>query len=135
MTELTDLTVAEAQDGLAKGEFSSKELTEAHILSMEKIRGLNAFITETPERALEDAEASDKRRANNEIGPLEGLPIAIKDLFCTKGIQSTASSKMLKGFIPTYESTVTSNMKADGIVMLGKNNLDEFAMGSSNETS
>ena len=135
MTTLTDLTVAEAQDGLAKGDFSSKELTEAHILSMEKFRGLNAFITETPERALVDAEASDKRRANKEIGALEGLPIAIKDLFCTKGIQSTASSKMLKGFIPTYESTVTSNMKAAGMVMLGKTNLDEFAMGSSNETS
>ena len=135
MTVLTDLTVAEAQDGLAKGEFSSKELTEAHILSMENFRGLNAFITETPERALADAEASDKRRANKETGALEGLPIAIKDLFCTKGIQSTASSKMLKGFIPTYESTVTSNMKSAGMVMLGKTNLDEFAMGSSNETS
>ena len=135
MANLTDLTIAEAQAGLAQGEFSSKEITEAHITAIEAARDLNAFVTETPERALADAEASDKRRAGGDVGALDGLPIAIKDLFCTKGIQSTASSHMLEGFIPSYESTVSSKMVDAGMVMLGKTNLDEFAMGSSNETS
>ena len=135
MANLTDLTIAEAQAGLAQGEFSSKEITEAHITAIEAARDLNAFVTETPERALADAEASDKRRAGGNVGALDGLPIAIKDLFCTKGIQSTASSHMLEGFIPSYESTVSSKMVDAGMVMLGKTNLDEFAMGSSNETS
>ena len=135
MANLTDLTIAEAQAGLAQGEFSSKEITEAHITAIEAARDLNAFVTETPERALADAAASDKRRAGGDVGALDGLPIAIKDLFCTKGIQSTASSHMLEGFIPSYESTVSSKMVDAGMVMLGKTNLDEFAMGSSNETS
>ena len=135
MANLTDLTIAEAQAGLAQGEFSSKEITEAHITAIEAARDLNAFVTETPERALADAEASDKRRAEGEVGALDGLPIAIKDLFCTKGVKSTASSHMLEGFIPPYESSVTAKMVDAGMVMLGKTNLDEFAMGSSNETS
>ena len=135
MANLTDLTIAEAQAGLAQGEFSSKEITEAHITAIEAARDLNAFVTETPERALADAEASDKRRAEGEVGALDGLPVAIKDLFCTKGVQSTASSHMLEGFIPPYESSVTAKMVDAGMVMLGKTNLDEFAMGSSNETS
>jgi len=135
MIDFTELTIAEAQAGLAQGEFTSKEITEAHITAIEAARDLNAFVTETPERALADAEASDKRRAMGDVGALDGLPIAIKDLFCTKGIQSTASSHMLEGFVPPYESTVTSKMVDAGMVMLGKTNLDEFAMGSSNETS
>jgi len=135
MANLTDLTIAEAQAGLAQGEFSSKEITEAHITAIEAARDLNAFVTETPERALADAEASDKRRAEGEVGALDGLPVAIKDLFCTKGVKSTASSHMLEGFIPPYESSVTAKMVDAGMVMLGKTNLDEFAMGSSNETS
>ena len=135
MIDFTELTIAEAQAGLAQGEFTSKEITEAHITAIVAARDLNAFVTETPERALADAEASDKRRAVGDVGALDGLPIAIKDLFCTKGIQSTASSHMLEGFIPSYESTVSSKMVDAGMVMLGKTNLDEFAMGSSNETS
>ncbi|MBK18038.1 MAG: Asp-tRNA(Asn)/Glu-tRNA(Gln) amidotransferase GatCAB subunit A [Rhodospirillaceae bacterium] len=135
MASLTDLTLTEAQTGLASGDFSSKELTEAHITAIEGARDLNAFVIETPERAIEDAERSDKRRASGEVGGIEGLPIAIKDLFCTKGVQSTAASKMLEGFVPPYESTVTAQMVEAGMVMLGKTNLDEFAMGSSNETS
>ncbi|NKB20609.1 MAG: Asp-tRNA(Asn)/Glu-tRNA(Gln) amidotransferase subunit GatA [Alphaproteobacteria bacterium] len=135
MAALTDLTIAEAQAGLEKGEFSSKEITKAHISAIEEARELNAYVTETPERALADAEASDKRRAAGDVGALDGLPIAIKDLFCTKGVQSTASSHMLEGFVPPYESTVSGKLVDAGMVMLGKTNLDEFAMGSSNETS
>ena len=135
MSSLADLTLSEAQEGLTKGDFSSKELTESCLLAMENFRSLNAFITETPDRAMADAETSDQRRAKGQVGALEGLPIAIKDLFCTKGVASTASSRILKEFVPTYESTVTENLMSAGMVMLGKTNLDEFAMGSSNETS
>src|SRR5690606_24237854 len=92
-------------------------------------------ITETPERAIEMAKASDARRARGEAGPLDGLPIAIKDLFCTEGVLTTAGSHILDGFVPRYESTVTANLWRDGAVMLGKLNLDEFAMGSANITS
>lgn len=135
MTNLTHLTIAEALEGLKKKEFTSVELTQAHIDAMGKARDLNAFIVETPEKALEMAKASDARRANGTTGLLEGIPLAIKDLFCTKDVQTTASSKILEGFIPQYESHVTSNMFGDGAVMLGKVALDEFAMGSSNTTS
>ena len=135
MGMLNNLTLAEAQAGLAKGDFSSRELTESHIEAIEIARDLNIFVTETPERALADAEASDKRRITGQVGALDGLPIAIKDLFCTRGIKSTASSHMLESFVPPYESTVTAKMLEAGMVMLGKTNLDEFAMGSSNETS
>jgi aspartyl-tRNA(Asn)/glutamyl-tRNA(Gln) amidotransferase subunit A len=132
---LTDLTLAEARAGLAVRQFSARELTEAYIAAMEAARPLNAFITETPERALEMAAASDERLARGEAGPIEGIPIAIKDLFCTKGILTTAASHILDGFHPPYESTVTEKLWAAGGVMLGKTNMDEFAMGSSTTTS
>ncbi|KAA0684132.1 Asp-tRNA(Asn)/Glu-tRNA(Gln) amidotransferase subunit GatA [Roseomonas genomospecies 6] len=135
MSGLTHLTMAAALDGLAKKEFTAVELTEAHVKAVETIRPLNAFITETPEQALAMAKASDARRAKGEAGPMEGLPIAVKDLFCTKGVPTTAASHILDGFKPEYESTVTSNLWRDGAVMLGKVNLDEFAMGSANITS
>jgi aspartyl-tRNA(Asn)/glutamyl-tRNA(Gln) amidotransferase subunit A len=120
---------------MAAGEFSSAELTKAHIDACEAARGLNAFITDTHDLALEQAKESDARRAKGTVGALEGAPLAIKDLFCTEGVKTTAGSKILGEFTPTYESTVTANMKSAGMVMLGKLNLDEFAMGSSNETS
>ncbi|URK18552.1 Asp-tRNA(Asn)/Glu-tRNA(Gln) amidotransferase subunit GatA [Thalassospira sp. GO-4] len=135
MTDLTKLTLAEARDGLAKGEYTSVELTEAHLKSMETHRNLNAYITETPEKAIEMAKASDAKRAKGEAGKMEGLPIAVKDLFCTEGVQTTAASHILEGFKPEYESTVTSKLFENGAVMLGKANLDEFAMGSSNTSS
>jgi aspartyl-tRNA(Asn)/glutamyl-tRNA(Gln) amidotransferase subunit A len=135
MSDLTSLTVAAARDLLAKGEISSKELTEAHIAAVAAARPLNAFITETPEKALEMAAASDVRRKAGEAGILEGLPVGMKDLFCTEGVLTTAASHILDGFHPTYESTVSRNMWDAGAVLLGKTNLDEFAMGSSNMTS
>ena len=135
MGALTDLTMAGALAGLAKGEFSSRELTDAHLQAMEKHRGLNAFVTETPDRARAMADASDKRRREGQIGAMEGLPIGIKDLFCTEGVATMAGSHILEGFKPAYESTVTANLWRAGAVMLGKMNLDEFAMGSSNLTS
>ncbi|MBO6581277.1 MAG: Asp-tRNA(Asn)/Glu-tRNA(Gln) amidotransferase subunit GatA [Thalassospira sp.] len=135
MTDLTKLTLAEARDGLAKGDYTSAELTEAHLKSMDAHRNLNAYITETPEKAMEMAKASDAKRAKGSAGKMEGLPIAVKDLFCTEGVQTTAASHILEGFKPEYESTVTSNLFGNGAVMLGKANLDEFAMGSSNTSS
>ncbi|MEO3433231.1 Asp-tRNA(Asn)/Glu-tRNA(Gln) amidotransferase subunit GatA [Inquilinus sp. CAU 1745] len=135
MSELTNLTLADARDKLAAKEITSVELTEAHVAAVEAGRSLNAFVTETPEKALEMAEASDARRPKGEAGAMEGLPIAIKDLFCTEGVQTTAGSHILEGFKPTYESTVTANLWRDGAVMLGKLNMDEFAMGSANITS
>jgi aspartyl-tRNA(Asn)/glutamyl-tRNA(Gln) amidotransferase subunit A len=135
MSALTDLTIAGALDGLAKKQFSAKELTEAHIRAVEAARDLNAFITETPEQAAQMAAASDARRQKGQAGALEGIPLAIKDLFCTKGVLTTAGSHILDGFKPTYESTVTTNLWRAGAVMLGKANMDEFAMGSSNMTS
>src|SRR5688572_14874745 len=102
---------------------------------MEKARGLNAYVLETPEAAQTMAKASDERIASGKAGPLEGIPLGIKDLFCTEGVRTTACSKILGNFVPTYESTVTSQLWRDGAVMLGKLNNDEFAMGSSNETS
>ncbi len=136
MTKLNELTIAEARDGLAKGEFSSIELTQACIDAMDAHADLNAFIVSTPERALADAEASDKRRADGKtFGPMDGVPIGMKDLFCTEGVQTTAASKILEGFIPPYESTISGNLKNAGTVLLGKTNLDEFAMGSANLTS
>ena len=135
MTELTELTLAEARDGLAKGDFTSVEITGAYVKAIEGARPLNAFISETPEKALEMAKASDARRQKGEAGAMEGVPLGIKDLFCTEGVLTTAASHILDGFHPPYESTVTSNLWDAGAVMLGKLNLDEFAMGSSNETS
>ncbi|HIL28023.1 MAG TPA: Asp-tRNA(Asn)/Glu-tRNA(Gln) amidotransferase subunit GatA, partial [Micavibrio sp.] len=102
MSDLTNLTIKGALTGLENKEFSSVELTKAHIDAVESQRHLNAFIVETPEIALQQAEASDKKRASGDVGLLEGIPLAIKDLFCTKGVQTTASSHMLEGFIPQY---------------------------------
>jgi aspartyl-tRNA(Asn)/glutamyl-tRNA(Gln) amidotransferase subunit A len=132
---LTALTIAEARDGLKARRFSARELAEAHIARMEESRALNTFITETPNAALNAAAESDRRLAAGEGRPLEGVPLGIKDLFCTEGTTTTAASKILDGFVPPYESTVTRNLWNAGAVMLGKTNLDEFAMGSSNTTS
>ena len=135
MSDLTKLTLEAALGGMAKGEFSSVELTQAHVDACKRAGKLNAFITDTHDLALEQAKASDARRSKGEAGLLEGAPVGVKDLFCTEGVKTCAGSKILGEFAPTYESSVTANMKADGMVMLGKLNLDEFAMGSSNETS
>jgi aspartyl-tRNA(Asn)/glutamyl-tRNA(Gln) amidotransferase subunit A len=136
VTKLTDLTIAEARDGLRDKSFSARELTQAHVAAIESANAaLNAFVLPTPEQALEMAAASDARLKKGEGGALEGIPLGIKDLFCTKGVRTTACSHILDGFTPTYESTVTANLWAEGAVMLGKLNNDEFAMGSSNETS
>ena len=135
MTALTDLSLAEARDALLKGQVSAVELARAQIAEIERARILNAFIVETPDKALAMAAASDARIAKAEAGPLEGIPLGIKDLYCTEGVQTTAASHILEGFTPAYESTVSANLWRDGAVMLGKLNLDEFAMGSSNETS
>lgn len=134
--DLIGLTLADARDGLAKGDFTAAELTAAHLGAMEESRDLNAFITETPTIAIERAKESDARRAGGEVrGPMDGIPIAIKDLFCTEGVLTTAGSHILDGFTPPYESTVSQNLRDGGSVMLGKTNLDEFAMGSANITS
>jgi aspartyl-tRNA(Asn)/glutamyl-tRNA(Gln) amidotransferase subunit A len=135
MSGLTSLTLKAALDGLAAKAFSSEELTKAHVEAVEAARALNAYVLETPERALAMAKASDARRAKGAAGPLDGAPLGIKDLFCTEGVRSTAGSKIIGAFTPAYESTVTANLWRDGAVMLGKLNMDEFAMGSSNETS
>ncbi len=135
MTDLTELTMAEARDGLTAKDFSAVDLTKAHIDAIDQAGDLNCFVTYTPEIALDRAKQSDQRIASGEALPMDGLPIGIKDLFCTEGVQTTASSHILEGFTPTYESTVSQNLRDDGAVMLGKLNLDEFAMGSSNETS
>jgi aspartyl-tRNA(Asn)/glutamyl-tRNA(Gln) amidotransferase subunit A len=135
MTDLTSLTIASAREGLLKKEFSALELTEAYIAAIEKARILNAYIVETPDKAREMAKASDAKLAKGEGGALEGIPLGIKDLYATRGVHTQACSHILDGFKPTYESTVTENLWRDGAVMLGKLNMDEFAMGSSNETS
>jgi len=135
MTNPTDFTLAEARDAVRAKKISSVELTNAFVGAVEAARPLNAFVTETPERALEMAAESDARIAKGEGGALEGLPLAIKDLFCTKGVRTTAGSNILSNFVPPYESTVTQNLWDAGAVMLGKTNMDEFAMGSSNESS
>ena len=135
MTDLTSLTIATAREGLRKKEFSALELTEAYIAAVEKARILNAYIVETPDMARAMAKASDAKLAKGEGGALEGIPLGIKDLYATKGVHTQACSHVLDGFKPTYESTVTENLWRDGAVMLGKLNMDEFAMGSSNETS
>ena len=135
MSKLTGLTLKAAVDGLRAKSFSAAELTQAHVEAIEQARPLNAFILETPDKAMAMARASDARIAAGEAGPLEGVPLGIKDLFCTEGVRTTACSKILGDFKPTYESTVTSHLWRDGAVMLGKLNMDEFAMGSSNESS
>ncbi len=135
MSDLTSLTLAGARDALRKKEITSAELTGAYLGAVEGAGALNAFVTVTAEKAREMAKASDAKLAKGEGGPLEGLPLGIKDLFATKGVPTTACSHILDGFIPPYESQVTANLWRDGAVMLGKLNNDEFAMGSSNETS
>ena len=135
MNDLTSLTIASAREGLRKKEFSALELTEAYIAAIEKARVLNAYIVETPDKARTMAKASDAKLAKGEGGALEGIPLGIKDLYATKGVHTQACSHILDGFKPTYESTVTANLWREGAVMLGKLNMDEFAMGSSNETS
>ncbi len=135
MTALTDLSLSEVRDALLNGQVSAVELARAQIAEIEQARILNAFLVETPDKALAMAAASDARIAKAEAGPLEGIPLGIKDLYCTEGVATTAASHILEGFTPAYESTVSANLWRDGAVMLGKLNLDEFAMGSSNETS
>lgn len=135
MTELIDLNLTEATEGLANKQFSALELTDAYLARMEATRGLNAWITETPEKAREMAQAADAKIAAGEARKLEGIPLGIKDLFCTQGVQTTAGSHILEGFVPHYESTVTQKLWDAGAVMTGKLNLDEFAMGSANITS
>lgn len=135
MTDLTDLTLVEVLSALARKEFTAIELTEAYLKAMVKGRSLNAFITETPDYARALAYQSDVRYNSGRTGVLDGIPVAIKDIFCTKGILTTAGSRILSSFRPCYESTVSARLKDEGAVILGKTNLDEFAMGSASDTS
>jgi aspartyl-tRNA(Asn)/glutamyl-tRNA(Gln) amidotransferase subunit A len=136
MTELTKLTIAEARTKLRAKEFSAAELTEAYLGAIDAAnQRFNAYVAVTHDKARDMAKASDARLARGEGGALEGIPLGIKDLFGTEGVHTQAASHILDGFRPQYESTVTANLWADGAVMLGKLNMDEFAMGSSNETS
>ena len=135
MTDLTSLTLAEARDALKAKKISALELTDAHLDAMEKAKALNAYVLDTPDHARMMAKASDAKLQKGEAGALEGIPLGIKDLYATKGVRTTACSKILSNFVPDYESTVTSQLWRDGAVMLGKLNNDEFAMGSSNESS
>jgi aspartyl-tRNA(Asn)/glutamyl-tRNA(Gln) amidotransferase subunit A len=132
---LTDLSIADMQAALRSKKCSAVELVDAHIAAVESARALNCFIVETPELARTQAKAADAALAAGTAGPLAGIPLGIKDLFCTAGVQTTAASKILEGFVPTYESHVSGKLLGDGAVMLGKLNMDQFAMGSSNETS
>ncbi|MDD4519927.1 MAG: Asp-tRNA(Asn)/Glu-tRNA(Gln) amidotransferase subunit GatA [Alphaproteobacteria bacterium] len=135
MTDLTKLTLTEALSGLEKKEFTSVELTQSYLDKMKELRRLNAFITETPEIALQMAAESDKRRAEGKAGKLEGIPMAVKDLYCTKGVLTTGASKILSNFVPPYSATTCAHLWKEGAVLLGKTNTDEFAMGSSTITS
>ncbi|MBW7837488.1 MAG: Asp-tRNA(Asn)/Glu-tRNA(Gln) amidotransferase subunit GatA [Sphingomonadales bacterium] len=135
MSDFLALTLAEARDGLYRRDFTARELADAYIEAMAAARALNAYCAETPERALAMAAAADQALAAGNAGPLAGIPLGIKDLFCTKDVLSQASSRILEGFKPRYESTVTANLWRDGAVMLGKTAMDEFAMGSSTETA
>ena len=135
MTDLTKLTITEALKGLKEKKFSAVELTKEYLNKMDSCRELNAYVLESPEKALEQAKAADEKYKNGTNGALEGIPLGIKDLFCTRGIRTTACSHILDGFVPPYESTVTQKLLDAGAVFLGKLNMDEFAMGGSNETS
>ena len=133
---LTDLTIAAARDGLRARHFTARELTEAHLAAIASLNPrLNAFITVTGDRALTQADAADTALSRGDFAPLTGIPLAIKDLFCTEGVRTTAGSHILSPFVPPYESTVSANLLRDGAIFLGKTNMDEFAMGSSNMTS
>src|SRR6266700_892666 len=135
MSDLTSFTLADARDGLRRKSFSATELADAHLSAIERARQLNAYVLETSAQARAMASAADARLQAGQARPLEGLPLGIKDLFATKDVRTTACSHILDNFRPTYESTVTANLWRDGAVLLGKTNNDEFAMGSSNETS
>jgi len=135
MNSCLDLTAAEARTALAEKKISAAELTEAYLDAAAATSGLNAYTEITAEKARAMARASDERIAKGEARPLEGIPVGVKDLFCTEGVETTACSNILNGYKPVYESTVTGNLWNDGAVMLGKLNCDEFAMGSANETS
>ncbi|WP_417451740.1 Asp-tRNA(Asn)/Glu-tRNA(Gln) amidotransferase subunit GatA [Kordiimonas sp.] len=135
MSDLTKLSIAEARDLLKKGDLTARELTEAHIAAVDAAEGLNAYVAKTPEMALEMADRADAKLKAGEGKGMTGIPVGIKDLFATKGVHTQACSHILDGFKPEYESTVSKNLWDDGAVMLGKLNMDEFAMGSSNETS
>jgi aspartyl-tRNA(Asn)/glutamyl-tRNA(Gln) amidotransferase subunit A len=135
VTDLTNLGVAAIRDGFRAGDFTAREVATAFNDAVAGAKALNTFIVETPDHALAAADQADKDRAAGTLKPLSGVPIGMKDLFCTKGVQTTAASHILEGFIPQYESTVSSNLWAAGAGMLGKLNMDQFAMGSSNETS
>ena len=135
MVEITDLGIAGIRDGFRDGYFSAREVADAFNGAVASAKALNAFIIETPDHAIAAADAADKARGAGELLPLSGVPLGIKDLFCTAGYQTTAASNILGGFTPPYESTVTGKLFAAGAGMLGKLNLDQFAMGSSNETS
>ena len=135
MTDLTSLSIAELRDGFRSGEFTAREIAEQYNAAVAGARSLNAYTVETPDDALAAADAADKTRGSGELGSLAGIPLGIKDLFATRGVDTTAGSRILKDFRPPYESTVTANLRKAGAGMLGKLNMDEFAMGSSNETS
>ncbi|NJC33247.1 aspartyl-tRNA(Asn)/glutamyl-tRNA(Gln) amidotransferase subunit A [Sphingomonas jejuensis] len=135
MSELTNLGVAEIRDGVKAGDFSAREVAEAHVEAVAAAKALNAFLVETPDHVLAAADAADQARAAGTLKPLSGVPIGMKDLFCTVGVQTTAASHILEGFTPTYESGVSQRLFDAGAGMLGKLNMDQFAMGSSNETS
>ena len=135
MSELTKLTIADARDKLAAKEITAVELTQSCLDAIEAADALGAFVHKTPEVALDQAKAADARIASGTAAPMTGIPLGIKDLFCTKGVNSQAASAILDGFKPEYESTITQQLFDAGAVMLGKLNMDEFAMGSSNETS
>jgi aspartyl-tRNA(Asn)/glutamyl-tRNA(Gln) amidotransferase subunit A len=136
MSDLTNLGVAAIRDGVASGEFSAVEVAQAFNANVAKAKALNAFIVETPDMAIAAAKAVDAdRAAGKPLGKMAGVPIGMKDLFCTEGVQTTAASHILEGFVPAYESTVSAKLWKAGAGMLGKLNLDQFAMGSSNETS
>ena len=135
MSDLLDLSAVEARAALDAKSISATELTSAYIDAAEQTAALNNYVLLTPDHALDMAARADQRLAKGEAGLLEGIPLGVKDLFCTTGVATTACSRILQGFTPPYESTVTANLWAEGAVMLGKLNCDEFAMGSANETS
>ena len=135
MSELTDLGVKALRDGFRAGDFSAREVADSFNTAVASASALNAFIVATPEHALAAADAADQERAAGSVRPLSGVPLGIKDLFCTSGVQTTAASHILEGFVPPYDSTITERLFLAGAGMLGKLNLDQFAMGSSNETS
>jgi aspartyl-tRNA(Asn)/glutamyl-tRNA(Gln) amidotransferase subunit A len=135
MSDLNTLTIADARDALRKGEVTSVELTQACLAAIDGADALGAFVHKTPDLALERAKAADQRLAEGDAPDMCGIPVGVKDLFCTEGVASQAASRILDGFKPEYESTVSGKLRDAGAVMLGKLNMDEFAMGSSNETS